>query len=69
MPSGGGHIIRADLRPEAADFLHRLARHIARKQEGTAARHQQLSLADNGSRLVRNRQPVDLPLLGHAGGF
>ena len=58
-----------DLMPEAADFLDRLARQVARKQEGAAARDQKLALPHDGRCFVRDGQPVDLPLLGHAGGL
>ena len=55
--------------PEVADFLHRLAGHIARKQQLAAARDQNLALSDDGGGFIRDRQPVNAALLGHAGGL
>ena len=55
--------------PEAADFLDRLARHIAGKKPRVALWHHQLALAHNGGDLGRDRNAVDLALLGGGGGL
>ena len=60
----GDFSLHAHPLPETLEVNHRLARDIAREEEGAALRHGIAAQADQGDCLVRDRHPVDAALFG-----
>ena len=56
-----------DLEPEAADFADGFSDGVAGKQPWVATRQHQLALAHNRDHILRDRDAVDLALLGGRG--
>ena len=54
----------ADTLPKPGQISHRLARHVAWKQEGAAFRRRDAAETDQRDRLVRYRHPVHAALFG-----
>ena len=70
MNANSGQLgIPLDVDPEPADFLDGLTRNVAGEQPWIALGHEQLALAHDGRNLGRNRDAVDLALLGAGGGL
>ena len=63
-PDFGQFGLLLDVDPESPDFLHRLAGRFAGEQPRIALRHQKSALAHDGRDVGRDRDAMDLALLG-----